>query len=93
MRCRTSLQLSDAPLEIGRKREASACTLKRFLGRSPILEARLGSNMGSGAGSPEGTFSVELDVPSSAESAESRVASLRGTEILKSLDVFFRQDT
>lgn len=83
MRCRTSLQLSDAPLEIGRKREASACTLKRFLGRSPT----------SGAGSPEGTFSVELDVPSSAESAESRVASLRGTEILKSLDVFFRQDT
>lgn len=89
MRCRTSLQLSDAPLEMGRKREASACTLKRFLGRSTILE----TSMVSGAGSPEGTFSVELDVPSSAESAESRVASLRGTVILKSLDVFFRQDT
>ncbi len=48
MRCRTSLQLSDAPLEIGRRRDAAAWTLLRFLGRSaPGSEVTFWSTLGS----------------------------------------------
>lgn len=99
MRCRISLQLSDAPLEIGRSREAAAWTLIRFLGRStPSSEFMFGSVGSEVMGclvpvlSPKGSdgvSSVELEVLLSAGSQAEfpEFVSFKGSEV-----IFFRQD-
>lgn len=99
MRCRISLQLSDAPLEIGRRREAAAWTLIRFLGRStPSSEFMLGSVGSEVMGRLVPVLSLERsDGVSSAEleallSAGSQAESPEFVCFRESEVIFFRQD-
>lgn len=93
MRCRISLQLSEAPLEMGKRRDAAAWTLLRFLGGSPGgSEVRFSCRLGlevvgllvavGSAGGSEGVSSVEsvMSASSQADSTvESQAPSLEGS--------------